>query len=147
MFYKVFYECRCTTTSWRYGTYFVSVNRHVRATLHELSLLHLSGCLCLLFLRIFFHAIMLFRPFPQLLFIIVDDVFEYSCEQKQLPRGCFVKMVFLKILQNLQENTCARVSFSIKNTFSYRTSLVTASVWNKIHWKWDVFFRDAYNCE
>ena len=72
-----------------------------------------------------FHAIMLFRPFPQLLFIIVDDVFEYSCEQKQLPRGCFVKMVFLKILQ---ENTCARVSFSIKNTFSYRTSLVTASV-------------------
>ena len=94
-----------------------------------------------------FHAIMLFRPFPQLLFIIVDDVFEYSCEQKQLPRGCFVKMVFLKILQNLQENTCARVSFSIKNTFSYRTSLVTASVWNKIHWKWDIFFRDAYNCE
>ena len=94
-----------------------------------------------------FHAIMLFRPFPQLLYIIVDDVFEYSCEQKQSPRGCFVKMVFLKILQNLQENTCTRASFSIKNTFSYRTSLVTASIWDKIHWKWDVFFRDAYNCE
>ena len=27
---------------------------------------------------------------------------------------CFVKKVFLKISQNLQENTCARVSFLIK---------------------------------
>ena len=27
---------------------------------------------------------------------------------------CFVKKVFLEISQNAQENTCARVSFSIK---------------------------------
>ena len=58
---------------------------------------------------------------------------------------CSVKKVFLKISQNSQENTCARVSFLrpatlltqvfscefceiSKNTFSYRTSPVAASV-------------------
>ena len=52
-----------------------------------------------------------------------------------------VKKVFLEILQNSQENTCARVSFFLKkkrlwhnfceiskNTFSYRTPTVAASV-------------------
>ena len=29
-------------------------------------------------------------------------------------RNCFVKKVFLAVLQNSQENTCARASFSIK---------------------------------
>ena len=57
---------------------------------------------------------------------------------------CSVKKLFLEISQNSQGNTCARVSFLIKlqtlayvfscefceiskNTFSYRTPLVTAS--------------------
>ena len=31
-----------------------------------------------------------------------------------VPRRCSVKKVFLKISQNFQENTCARVSFLIK---------------------------------
>ena len=31
-----------------------------------------------------------------------------------VARRCFVKMVFLEISQNLQENNCARVSFLIK---------------------------------
>ena len=37
--------------------------------------------------------------------------------------------MFLEISQNSQENTCARGEFCeiSKNTFSYRTSLVTAS--------------------
>ena len=60
-----------------------------------------------------------------------------------------MQKVFLEILQNLQENTCARVSFLkkllkkrllwhrcfpanfvkfLKNTFLHRTSLVAASV-------------------
>ena len=33
-------------------------------------------------------------------------------------RRCAIKKVFLKISQNSQENTCARVSFSIKLQFS-----------------------------
>ena len=61
-------------------------------------------------------------------------------------------MVFLEILQNSRENTCARVSFLIKflkketlaqvfscefceiskNTFSYRTPTVVASLENSI---------------
>ena len=56
------------------------------------------------------------------------------------------KKVFLEILQSSQENTCARVSFLIKhlvqvfscefweiskNTFSYRTPPVAASVFIK----------------
>ena len=31
-----------------------------------------------------------------------------------VARRCSVKQVFLKILQNLQENTCARISFLIR---------------------------------
>ena len=31
-----------------------------------------------------------------------------------VERSCFVKKMFLEISQNLQENTCARVSFLIK---------------------------------
>ena len=31
-----------------------------------------------------------------------------------VAQRCFVKKVFLEISQNLQENTCARVSFLIK---------------------------------
>ena len=57
---------------------------------------------------------------------------------------CSVKKVFLEITQNLQENTCARVSSLIKlqawgeiskNTFSYRTPVVATSVISQIHWR------------
>ena len=63
-------------------------------------------------------------------------------------RRCSVKKVFSEILQNSQENTCARVSFMkketlaqgfscgfceiFKNTFSYRTPPVAASVFRVI---------------
>ena len=48
--------------------------------------------------------------------------------EEALVQRCFVKKVFLEILQNSQENTCARVSFLIKlQAFSYRTLLVAAS--------------------
>ena len=43
---------------------------------------------------------------------------------------CSVKEVFLEILQNSKENTCARVSFLMKlqaSAFSYRTRHVAAS--------------------
>ena len=73
---------------------------------------------------------------------------------KVVARRCSIKKVFLKILQNSQENTCGRVSFLIKlqaeacnfikketltqefsyeffeiskNTFSYRTPPVAVS--------------------
>ena len=79
----------------------------------------------------------------------------FSFVFQAVARKCFVKKAFLEILQNSQENTCARVSFLIKlqaeacnfikketltqvfssdfceiskNTFSYRTPLVPASV-------------------
>ena len=70
--------------------------------------------------------------------------------REAVSQRCSVKKVLLEISQNLQENTCARVSeaeacnfskketlaqvFSCefceisKNTFSYRTTLVAASV-------------------
>ena len=49
---------------------------------------------------------------------------------KAVTQRCTVKMVFLEISQNSQENTCARVSFfeSSKNTFSYGTPPVSPSV-------------------
>ena len=78
----------------------------------------------------------------------------YILETEALVKRCSVKKVLLEILQNSQENTCARVSFLIKlqassnfikketlenvfscefyeiskNTFPYRTPPVAASV-------------------
>ena len=62
--------------------------------------------------------------------------------QKQPPEVFYEKKVFLEISQNPQENTCTRVSFSImlqgwglqfsKNTFSYRTPPVAASIYLKL---------------
>ena len=46
-------------------------------------------------------------------FILVDA--------EAVARRCSVKEVFLEILQNSQENTCARVSFSIKLQASGRS--------------------------
>ena len=39
-----------------------------------------------------------------------------------------MKKVFLEILQNSQENTCAKILEISKNSFFYRTPLVAASV-------------------
>ena len=64
--------------------------------------------------------------------------------ERSSHRRCSLKKVFLEISQNSQENTCARVSFLMKlqasgqqknceiskNTFSYRTPLVAASVFS-----------------
>ena len=70
----------------------------------------------------------------------------YSLSYRSSHQGCSVRKVFLEILQNSKEKTCARVSFLInfikkkilaqvfscefceisKNTFSYRAPPVTA---------------------
>ena len=74
----------------------------------------------------------------------INFLFFFMRHTEAVAQRCSVKMVFLEISQNLQENTCARVSFLIKlqtlaqvfscefceiskNTFSYRTPLVTVS--------------------
>ena len=67
--------------------------------------------------------------------------FTPSSASEAVAWKCSVKKVFLEILQNSQENTCARVSFLIKlqvsgcefceiskNTFFHRTPLIAASV-------------------
>ena len=81
---------------------------------------------------------------------------------EEVVQRCSVKTVCLEISQNLQENTCARVSFLIKlqawpatlflkktlaqvvscefcdvskNTFSYRTTLVAASGFSQSLWQ------------
>ena len=67
-------------------------------------------------------------------FIIVFSDLIWTMERfftEAVARRCSIKKVLLEISQNSQENTCARVSFSIeisKNTLSYRTPLVPVSV-------------------
>ena len=70
------------------------------------------------------------------------DIF-WNYTEEAVAQRCSVEKVFLEILQNSQESTCARVSFLIKlqtlaqvfccefceiskNTFSYRTPSVAA---------------------
>ena len=48
-----------------------------------------------------------------------ENVFQYlklnnSNKSEAVAQTCYVKKVFLEILQNSQENTCARVSVLIK---------------------------------
>ena len=46
---------------------------------------------------------------------------------KAVAQRCYVKKVFLEVLQNSQENTFAKVSFLIKlQAFFHRTPLVAA---------------------
>ena len=64
--------------------------------------------------------------------------FMSNFHREAVVRMCSVKKVLLEIWQNSRENTCAKVSFSIKsdcefckiskNTCSYRTPSVAASV-------------------
>ena len=44
----------------------------------------------------------------------VNFVFDFSNLSEAVARRCFGKKVLLELSQNLQENTCARVSFLIK---------------------------------
>ena len=46
--------------------------------------------------------------------MLLDISFQSSTKTDAVSRSCFVKKGFLKISQNWQENTCARVSFLIK---------------------------------
>ena len=81
-------------------------------------------------------------------FLILCPVLMALICVEAVAQRCSVNKVLLEISQNSQENICARVSFSIKlqkealaqvlscefceiskNTFSYRTPLVAASLW------------------
>ena len=67
-----------------------------------------------------------------------ESIIRKLLTSRSSPPGVFCKKVLLEISQNLQENTCARISFLIKlqacefceifkNTFFYRTPLVAVS--------------------
>ena len=77
-------------------------------------------------------------------------LFNSSLYVEAVVRRCSVKKLLIEILQNSQENTCARVSFSLKeetlaqmlscefckiskNTFYYRTPLLAASVYEVVN--------------
>ena len=45
-------------------------------------------------------------------------IFSITEDEKAVVRRCSIKKVFLKFLQNSQENTCVRVSFLIKLKFN-----------------------------
>ena len=91
--------------------------------------------------------------------ITLNATERFTFYSEAVPQRCSVKKVFLEISQNSQESTCARVSFLTKlqakacnfikkatlaqafscevfeiskNTFSYRTPLVAASVYFKV---------------
>ena len=49
-----------------------------------------------------------------------------------VARRCSVKKVFVKILQNPQENTCARVSF-LKDVFPHRYQIVWVTSYQNIN--------------
>ena len=56
-----------------------------------------------------------------------------NATNRTVIRRCSVKIVFLEILQNLQENTCARVSFLIKlQSWGLRsTTLFKKRLWRR----------------
>ena len=80
-------------------------------------------------------------------FVSLETIFERMCldfikKQKKknsfreaVAQTCFVKKVFLEILQNSQENICARVPILIKlqakKTFSHRTTQVATAAFHK----------------
>ena len=58
----------------------------------------------------FYHA----RTFFLQSFITKDNFYKFHCKNQKQPPDEFGKNVFLEILQNSQERTCARASFFIK---------------------------------
>ena len=99
------------------------------------------------------------------------STWEYYVQSTEVVvRSCSIKKVFLEILQNSQENTCARVSFLInlqaeacnfikketlalvfscefrkisKNTFSYRTPPLSASE-SRADFSWTKIMADQF---
>ena len=66
-------------------------------------------------------AQLFYKHFPPGLFFFVSFIFFFIKARirlqfltKAVARRCSAKKVFIKISKNSQENTCARVSFSIK---------------------------------
>ena len=62
------------------------------------------------------------------------QIFSFLEQTAAVVQRCSVKKAFLKILQNSQENTCARISFLIKlqaSGLTYRTPLVWWLLLNK----------------
>ena len=89
------------------------------------------------------EILMIKRPFLWRI-IDINSIRKFIVKPEAATRGVLCKTLFLEISQNSQENTCARVSFLMKlqasgqqknceiskNTFSYRTTLVAASVFS-----------------
>ena len=104
-----------------------------------------------------FNSVLFTQVFPsEPILLCIDSIILLRTPRlarEGVAQRCYVKKVFLEIFQNSQENTCARVSFLIKlkacnfikigllvqvfscefcevskNTISYRTPLVAASV-------------------
>ena len=83
-------------------------------------------------------ALKYFTPFSSASVVDFEQVnVSWVCELIQseaVAQTCSVKKMFIKILQNSEENTCVRVSFLIKlqpsenTTFFYSTPPVAASV-------------------
>ena len=88
------------------------------------------------------------------------NIYFHSEKIEAVAQRCSVKKVFLEILQNSEENTCARVFFLTKlqawgqvffcefcetsrNTFSYRTPPVVAS--GKINFGGDTCCKTLHN--
>ena len=94
-------------------------------------------------------------------------IWKFHCVLWAVVQNCSIKKVFLEILQNSQENTCARVFFNkvagrhrcftvnfakfLITPFSYKTTPVAASVVCKINYStcqvkcFDLYHKD--NCE
>ena len=82
--------------------------------------------------EIFLHVIPVFITVPCCSVKKYLQKFCADVSAEAIAQRCSVQKVFLEISQNSLEHTCARVSFLIKflikNTFSYRTPLVGASM-------------------
>ena len=66
--------------------------------------------------------------------------FTPSSASEAVAWRCSVKKVFLEILQNSQENTCARVSFLIKLQVSGCNFISLQLYWKKRLWLWPGVF-------
>ena len=67
-------------------------------------------CIYIDFIILKFIEIVKFRTFP----FWGENPFVTHCTHRRSHRRCPIKKVFLNILQNSEENTCARVYFLIK---------------------------------
>ena len=83
---------------------------------------------------------------------------ETIVSSEAVVRRCFIKKMFLEILQNSQENTCAKVSFLIKllaeacnfvkketlaHVFSYEFSKILRTPFLTDHLRWLLLYRTS----